>query len=162
MKKAPGCDHCAIHGAKQQMAKQGQKALQNFRITMWKADAVEGLNSPDLKSLREEIVLVRIMVTQKWEACKDDQGNPSAAKLMLASGAITGMLVQLGKLVESCHKIEAATGFLVDKTDLMRVMGTILQILGEEVKDPEVFGQISKRLMDTISKENGGTDYVVS
>lgn len=123
---------------------QQRAEIRNYRLTKWQARVEEFADSDKVKSLREEIGLIRMIIEEVVNRCKDN------TELILMSGKISDMVMKAEKLVVSCHKLEASTGLLLDKTAILQLASLLIEIINQYIKDETVMQSISDQIVQTI------------
>ena len=122
-KRHLGSLYCLVHGGN----KAGQAELivkeRNYLLGIWQARIDKKLASPDLKSLRDEVAIARMMLEVRLTHCKD------ASDLLLHSGAIADLITKIEKVVTSCHKLDTNLGQVLDKQALLNFAGRVIQII---------------------------------
>ena len=81
-----------------------------------------------IKSLREEIGLVRMLIEKHLNAA---QGN---LELLTSCGSSNQLIVTLTKLVKECHALEQSCGELLSKQTVYRLAQTMCEIVMEELQ----------------------------
>jgi hypothetical protein len=137
--------YCVAHGGSQQQAAQRRQSLQNYRLTQWHAKVLEKANSTGVKSLREEVGILRIMLEERLNMCKD------ATDLLLMSGPISDLVMKIDTVVKSCHKLEFNMGMLLDKQQLLNFANAIITIITETVEDEALVSLIADRILGELS-----------
>jgi ribosomal protein L24 len=122
-----------------------QKAQFTVR-SMGQIQLEEQVDNPNIKSLREEIGIMRVMLQQRFDMAK------SAGELVLISGSVGEMIAKIGKLVQQCHRIEIDLGQLLDKTQAAQLAQETVTIIGKYVDDPDILGMIAEDLMETVER----------
>ena len=146
-----GSGFCQQRGSRNRAAIAKQE-IYNYRLTKFQARMEEFANSDKVKSLREEIGLIRIMIEEIVNRCKD------ATELILMSGKISHLIMQAEKLVVSCHKLEASTGLLLDKTAVLQLAGVIINIIHQHVTDEKVIELVSDQIVNSIIEAQPSRD----
>jgi hypothetical protein len=142
----PGQKFCKLHfGIGNKIAE--QREARNYRINKWQHRINELADNDSLKSLHEEIGVLRLLLEETMNKCHTD------TDLMLYSSKISDLVVKIEKLVASCHKLELATGQLVNKANMMFMGDVIIQIIGE-VCPPDKIAGVSERIIRTITEMN--------
>ncbi len=134
---------CMRHNAANKRHEE-KKATLNYRLTKYQTRVSELATSETLKSLREEVGLLRMMIEEIVNSCKNEN------ELNINSQRIASMLMQANTLVLSCHKLEVATGALLDKTAIVNLADQIINIISEFVKDDAVLKMISDKIVASI------------
>ena len=120
-----------------------QRALKNYRLSKFRAEVEEKSNSSHVKSLREEIGIVRYILEELINRCEDSHD------LILQSNKINELVARIEKLVTSCHRLEKSTGELLDKTALIQLAGILIDLISDYV-DEEVQATISQRIINEV------------
>jgi hypothetical protein len=142
--KAPvGFEYCINHNSGERMRLRKLEDRQ-YLVTQWRAKIDRHANSPMIKSLREEIGIARMMLENTLNRCDDDNA------LELMSPKIMEMLSVLQKLIESCHRLEEKTQFLVDKNQIIVLAEQILNIIQQFVTDPNILTSIAEQIQSAI------------
>jgi len=148
-----GGTHCPLHGGNGQLAKIQKAAVRDYRLGQWQARVEELGDSSQVKSLRAEIGLLRLLMEERVRKIED------ATDLLLQSGPISDLVLKIEKVVTSCHKLEGSMGQLLDKQAVLQFANVVIGIIGEElVNQPEVVSRIADRIIaaiNTNSKEQG-------
>lgn len=150
-----GCKHvknglanyCTHHGGVVADTHLQKKAATAYRLNIYQARVNELAVDPNIKNLRGEIGILRLMIEARLNNCKDDYD------LMLQSAAIATLVTQANSLVTSCHRIETLTGQLLDKQSLSEFAIKVVEIITEEV-DPEKADAIADRIIRAMPSES--------
>jgi len=142
-KAVPGGKNCLAHGGNKQLEKQRKESLRNYQLGKFQAALEKQATSPNIKCLRDEIAILRILMQEKFNKCND------ATDLILQSGPISDLVLKIDKVVTSCHKLEGSMGQLLDKTAILQFANEVIKIIaveleGEEVKLNKIADQILK------------------
>lgn len=146
-----GSEYCLAHGGKSTALAESKRSylLVDVQRRVRLAQLAE---HDEIKSLREEIALARLLVEKRLNACKTDD------ELISAAGPINTMLLTLERLVKSAHTIEQNLGTLLAKTAVLKLGQSMCQIVVEELEDVDgyekIVDRITQRLIDTVSKAN--------
>lgn len=126
-----GSKYCARHGGKSGN-KDKQLALRNYRLTRFRVRVEEKLSSPRVKSLTEEVGILRLTLEQVLENCQDDY------ELTLYSTKITELVSAIRATLEASIKIEEKSNLTLDKTQVMVVAERLIKIIGERISEEEM------------------------
>ena len=121
-----GQEYCPRHSSKKTKFDQDKRAVRNYRLGQYQARVDEFADNDKIKSLREEIGILRMTLEQIVGSCK------SNTELIIYSGRISDIVVRIEKLVSSCHRLEVASGELLDKQKqflLRQVLSILLRII---------------------------------
>jgi len=141
---------CVVHGANKQVQALAAKDLKNYRLTKFKARVQRMSSSDGLKTLSEEIGILRVMMEERLNQCNDAQD------LMMQSQTISDLAMKIEKLVVSCSKLESTLGQTMDKAALLAFGSKVIQIIGENIEDPEVLDSIGTSIVNLLGEQDNG------
>lgn len=148
-KAVPGGTNCPMHGGIAQTKSQKAKALRNYKLTKWQAKLEQYADNPNIKSLRDEVGILRIMMEQRLETCHD------AGDLIYQSGPIGDLVLKIEKVVTSCHRLEGSMGQLLDKQAILQFASEIINVVGSEIEDEVVINRIANKILASVSRSTG-------
>ena len=149
-KAVEGGSVCQRHGANRVELSRQNSELKNYYLTKYRDKVARLSSQPELKSLRDEIGILRMMVESKLNNIEDD------TDLMLQSAQISDLVERIRKLVESCDKIDFRMGQLLDKKYVDALVSGLVTVISEEMA--EVDQAISERIITRILDAVGGED----
>ena len=138
-----GCDFCLVHGGKSK-AEAEDTRLYHLAEVDNRRRLAELSSHERIKSLREEIGLVRILIEKRMNMIRTE------ADLLSACGPINNMLLTLEKLIKSCHALEQSLGELLSKQSVVCLAQKICEIVIEELQGVEGHEQIIDRIVDRL------------
>ena len=141
--------YCLAHGGNHAQEAHQKKKVRNYRLTIakFRAQMDEKIDAIGIKSLREEIAILRICLESRLNTCND------AMDLILQSGAISDMVMKINIVVQSCHKLEGSMGHLLDKTAILQFAQVVIGIVTKTLEDePEKINTIADEILATIGK----------
>ncbi len=150
-KAVPGTTHCPRHGGTKPAIALEKKNFRNLQLTQWGARVKEFGDNPEVKSLRDEIGLLRLILENLVNKCKDTD------ELIFYNQKITDLILKVEKLVSSAHKLEMSMGMMLDKTSVVKIGTSIAEIISEYVEDPDDLEIISNRIIEIILSNTGET-----
>lgn len=121
-----GVIYCECHGGAKQLTSVNRETVRNYRLTIFKAQVARFADSSQIKSLREEIGIARMILEERLNQCQD------ALELLSHSSEISSLIGQINSVVTNCHKIEAGTGQLLDRTEVLNLVTQLVGIITEE------------------------------
>jgi hypothetical protein len=141
----PNSKYCPIHGGNKGEEAAQKLALRNYRLYKFQ-ERIQSLgDSSNIKSLRDEVAILRLMMEQRLNSVND------TTDLLLQSGPIGDLVMKIDRVVTSCHKLEGSMGLLLDKTAVLQFANVVIEIIGEELKDqPEVVSRIADRILQSL------------
>jgi hypothetical protein len=119
-KAVEGSQFCIAHGGNQAVSKLQKDSLRNYRLTKWKARIQRQSESPGIKSLREEIGILRMLMEERLNSLQSE----------------TDLLLQSGQLL--------------DKQAILQFAGRIIDIIAVEVADESKIESIADKIMSAL------------
>jgi len=141
-------NYCLSHGGASSIKKEEAKSIYNFRVDKYRLRINEIAKSSNIKSLREEIGVLRMLLEERMNSIGDDLGQ-----LILQSGDLSEMVVKIDKLVNSCHNLESKLGVMIDKTTLLAITEQIVAIISSEINDSEILDKISTQILNVMEQQ---------
>lgn len=139
----PGTDKCDRHTSGS--ARVAKDPLSNYKFSQqFHAQIKHFAEAPDLKSLRGEIGVVRLMLQAVINNCKDE------TELTLQADRITRLVGEINKCVVNCHKLEESTGQLLDKTVVINIGNMIVSVIDKYVDDKALLNEIGREIYENI------------
>ena len=138
---------CTHHGGVVSDSALQKKAANVYRLQLFQARVDQFSTDPDIKNLRGEISILRLLIETKLNQCNDDYD------LMLQSASIATLVTQASALVTSCHRIETLTGHLLDKQSLAEFAVKVVEIITNEV-EPEQADNIANKIIAALPDED--------
>ena len=130
-----GTSRCIAH---QLGLRQNDKnAESNYNLIRYKADLIEKRDHSQVKSLRDEVGILRLMMEKILNSCKDD------TDLLIKAPQIGDLSSKIERTVVACHKLEDQTGQLLDKTAILRFAGDAVSIIAQYIEDEETIQAIA-------------------
>jgi hypothetical protein len=138
---------CIAHGGHKELESQRNQSLRLFRLGQWQARSEELLAHPNIKTLREEIGILRILLEERFARCQ------SGTDLVFQAGPISDLILKIEKVVSSCHRLEASMGKHIEKSQLLIFAGQIVNIIAEVLADDqEKLDEISLRIIRLVGE----------
>ncbi len=127
---------CHVHIRLSAVGHRNEQEQSKFRLRKWQARVDEFAIHPEAKTLQDEIGILRMLLEEIINSCND------STMLVLNSHKISDIVTRIEKLVSSCHKLERATGALLDKNTIMMFITRLIEVIGTHVKDPAALQSI--------------------
>lgn len=138
---AEDSQYCLVHGGNSAQQSAEKARMYAFRASQWRNRINSLADAPQLKRLNEEIGVLRMLLEEKMNQCED------ATSLMIASPVITDLIMRIKETILVCHKIDATTGRLLDKSVLAAFASSIVDVIGQEIGDHETLDRIAGRIL---------------
>jgi hypothetical protein len=137
---------CLCHGGNKTVEKIERNNIRNYNLLKFQAELDRHADSPRLKTLNDEVAILRMMLEKQLNACTD------ATDLILKSHLISDLVVKIEKLVKSCHNLESSLGGLMDKQAILTFAAGVVEIIGGIVEDEDQLEQISSGVLNLVGK----------
>ena len=132
---------CHAHANNLEELRKNDAAVRNYMLSKWRARTEALTSSSVIKSLREEIGILRLLIEERINSCQD------TADLLLQSGPISDLVSRVEKVVLSCHKLERSLDHVLDRNTLIQFASEIISIVSETLADqPEKVDLIANRI----------------
>ena len=145
-KAVDGSDYCICHGGAHAIKRRNREAMRNYVLTKWQAKLDQHRDAPDVKSLRDEIAILRMLMQERLEHCSTE------LDLILQSGPISDLVMKIDKVVNSCHKLEGSLGQLLDKQAILQFANEVITVITEHLDEPEKIDQISTGILEIVGR----------
>ena len=113
----------------------------HYDAPKWKRLIQKRLQDPDIKSLREEIAILREVLSRILEQC-----DPESNDVILMHAPISDLVSKIERLVTSCHKLETSMKFLLDPTTLDAFISEVIVILTQTLK-PQQLAKVAAEIV---------------
>lgn len=143
---AEGFDYCNFHNSGQRIA-QKKDANRQYLLKRWRAEVDHYANHPQIKSLREEIGITRLLMQSTLNKCED------ANDLLIHGPRLMELTSLLASIIQTCHKMEEKTQFLVDKNQIVHLAEQIILIVSQFITDPNVLTKIADHIKMAIESK---------
>jgi hypothetical protein len=137
----PGFKYCRVHGGGQESHQQAAK-LKNYRIFKYEQRLAELGNNDEIKSLRDEIAVMRLLVEERINMIDGD--------ILLHSGPLSDLVMKVTAVVGQCNKIEGTLSKSVDRAAILTFAGEIIKIISEEVSKLGLAPAVESQCLETI------------
>jgi hypothetical protein len=145
-----GSRFCIVHGGSIELKQTKEKELKNYRLAKYKQRVGEFADSDQIKSLRDEIGILRILIEERLNYVKDTHD------LLMHSTVISDLVMKVEKLVTSCNRLETNLGVMMDKTQLLQFCSEAIDVIGRHVEDQETLSLIADDLIKAIDRPKAG------
>ncbi len=149
-----GSKFCEIH-AKVSGAEIHEKRLRHYLLSNPELQARLNRQAAveEVRSLREEIHLARMMVETRLDLIEDnDRGD-----MLAAFSNVNTYLQTIEKLVSSCHRMEVSLGNLLSKASVFTLGQEIVSALVDELQHvdgyEEIVDRVSERIVVAIAEQ---------
>ena len=129
-----------------------QTALRNYRLTQYASRVGELAGNSEIKSLREEIGVVRMTLETLLNSCKTQN------EVLIYIDKINSLVDNIKKLIESSQKLEEKNNNLLDRNIVIVIGDSIVQLLSSYITDPDQLNEIGGKICESIAIAASGSD----
>ena len=140
--------------ANQNRPRREEQKIRLYNLTKHQAALERHAGHDRIKSLRDEIGILRLLLETKLNLCTTDMD------LLAGSQAIGDLVIKVEKLVTSCHKMEELTGQVLDKAKLAQFADQVVAILSEHVPQDKlaIIGALICNSLSTLTTTSSDPD----
>lgn len=128
---------------------EARRSIGNYDLGQFQARVTELASSDKLKSLRDEVAVLRMLVEERITSCRDSYD------LCMQAGPIADLVVKVEKLVCSCERLEMKGGQVLDKTQITNLMQQAIEIIASHIEDADILEEIHDELVEVVSGMGG-------
>jgi len=141
-----GEKYCYAH-INNQLTQRRKHDVAQYRVQLYQQRLSEFADSDQIKSLREEIGILRLTLETLLNRCL------SPNDLIINSNRIADLTTRIQKLVESAQRLELSTGFLMDKTTLERILAHVISICDRRIPDEATKRLVADDIFEVLAKK---------
>lgn len=146
-------DRCKVHGGGRQLQVAKQRTLKAYDRNRWSLMIRENANDSEIKSLREELGIARLMLDRILNRCKDSHD------LLMMSSPIDNMLKTINLIQKTSHIIEKDMDEMIGPEALTKFAEAMFDIIMSEISDANIVNRIALKLGRELQKtQNGDTN----
>ena len=108
-----------------------KKKMNNYLLTSYYGRAAELASSDGIKSLKDEIALLRLLLERILNNINND------SDLLIATPQIADLVTKINNTVLTSHKLESQMGQLMDKEQVVIIANQMVNIIAEHVTDED-------------------------
>jgi hypothetical protein len=136
-------DRCRIHAGIHLVNKYHEEQKYMLRAAKWSARINELANDDQVKTLREEIGVTRMLLEETLNKCTDE------TELLMYSASILSIVDHIRVLVVNCTRLEDRLGMVLDKSTVLNIAEQISQILTEFIPSDKII-EVSAKITESI------------
>lgn len=129
--------YCSMHGGVDAANRLTESNKTQYRLAKWNRRIGEFAQNSQVKGLRDEIGILRMVLEEHLNKCND------ANDLILSSSIVSDIVLKIEKVVTSCHKLEASMGQLLDRQQIIQLAESIIAVISNHVTDPAVLAKLA-------------------
>lgn len=142
LKRVPNSKYCIYHGGHMEVINEKKREIRNYRLRRYEQRVGELARSHGLKSLHEEIAILRVTLEELINSCDNDN------LLLLYSDRIASLVGQITNTVKTCVLLEEKVGLVLDRNQTLVVADKLLQIFDRHISDPITLESIATEIVD--------------
>lgn len=122
--------------------------IRNYHLTKFRARLEDKIASPKVKTLTEEVGILRLVLESVLEKVKDD------FELILYSSKITELVTSIRSTLEVSMKIEEKANLTLDRGQVMVIASKIIDIISKNVDEANV-STVAEQILLAFEVEDG-------
>jgi len=143
-KAVAGTIYCPRHGGTKPGVAQAKENFRNLKLVQWGERVKEFGENPEVKSLRDEIGVLRLILENIVNKCTNTN------ELIFHNGKISELIMKIEKIVTSAHKLETSMGMMLDKTSIIKIAQGIAEIISAHIEDADTLDLVNTQIVDLI------------
>lgn len=150
-KSEPGSDRCSLHAGSAKSAASKRAEHRNYKLNALFGDRANQLaDSPKIKSLTEEIGLMRVALETIFNAITD------ANSMLLYADRIEKMVKGIQNLVTTTQSLQEKNKELLGRETVMSIIDQILEKIILRIDDPDIVKALADDCYEVVLKATGG------
>lgn len=159
-----GTNACPRHGGLKQVKVQEKRARQMYDLRLWRAKMDALKQSPEAKSLGDEIAILRMTLEATLEKCK------ASEDLFMMSSTIGDLALKIERVLKSSHTLDQSSGNLMDKSKAIAFAGLVVEhvdrtitkyVLDIETRE-KVVDEVSQAILKSLQETSNGKETLDS
>ena len=140
-------ERCPHHGANKIIQKKKKERLMNYNLTKFKAEVAEKSGSDNIKSLKDEIGMLRQLLESVWNSCEN------GTELILNSAVISDLAIKIQKCITETSKLDVLNDKMVEKDELTKFGIAVITKISEVIDDKKAISEISEAILSMLDPE---------
>lgn len=137
---------CRAHANRVEVTRR-KAALANYRLKLWNERVGEKSGSPELKNLRDEIGITRVLL----EEIINSIDPADKTSIGLAQPGIMSCLDRVESLVNSCHKLDKDMGAMLTEAEAQTVVQSLVELVSNALSSANLPVDVHAKIVDQIS-----------
>ncbi len=150
--KCEGSDYCPIHGGARKQRQLEKQRFQTYQVERYRKRLNRFAEGDGLKSLRDEIGILRMTIEAILTKCDTDQD------LIMKSTPLADLIMKVERLVLSTQKMDEKLGIMMDKAEATALISQVVDIVAKHVSE-EKLDDVITDIQELLS---GGPDRLLS
>lgn len=138
---------CPAHGGNHAIKAEKVKRKRLYDLSRYRV-RLEEMDSPDqdVKNLREEIGILRIVMEEIINSCK------GPVDILANAPKISDLATKIGKLITQCHNIDKSLGQYLDKNEIVQIAQEIVQVISGVITDSDDLGNVIEGIEEVLDR----------
>lgn len=153
-KAVPPSKFCMAHGGNRAQQLEKKEKNRMYHLSKWQQKVNKFTDHDEVKGLREEIGILRMMMEERLNMCKTEMD------LMLYSGPISDLVMKVEKLVTSCNKMESQLGNVLDKNQAIQLAQEMVEIIGKHLEGIPDKDTICRNITSLVDETTDRDEFV--
>lgn len=147
--RCDGSEYCPVHGGAKKQKALAKQNFRNYQSELYRDRLDRFAEGDGLKSLRDEIGILRMTVEAMLNRCLDDH------ELIMKSTPLADLVMKIEKLVTSSQKLDVSLGVMMDKSQATQMMAEVINIIAKHV-DKDKLDDIIEDIQAVLTRGPGG------
>ncbi len=143
-KAVEGSKYCPRHGGNKKLESARKEEMRMYLSAKWQEKIGKQATNPRIKSLAEEIGIVRMTLEAKLNSIHDEK------MLVMQASGIIGLVNSLKDLVKTWQHVEKVSGEVLDRNKMSLFVQDLVEILSRYIADPEILQMIGEDINESI------------
>jgi hypothetical protein len=145
-RKFENSNFCIAHGGNSAANAAAKNSVKQYHLTKWQNRLEHFADNSKVKSLRDEIGLLRILVEERMNQCHDTND------LLMHSTVIADLVSRIQTTVVACQKLESQLGGLIDKQQVLQIAQEIVALIDNKIENKEIVNVIQIGILGIIER----------
>lgn len=151
-KAVPNSKYCPRHGGNNSQSSSRAMIKRQYDLAQWQAKTDHFSEHDSLKSLKDEVAILRVVLQNIIQLCKTD------TDLMMFAPRISDIISDIKSTVVAMHRLDTNLGVMLDRTAAISLAANMVDIITEEIADPALAERIGKRFAILVLNTKGDED----
>ena len=141
-----GPKYCPRHGGNKGLAKAKQEEKEMYLLAKWNDRIGHHATHPRIKTLANEIGIVRMLIEQRLNQIKDEK------ELVLHAAGIVNLTNSVRDMMKTWQHIEERSGQVIDRAKMGLFVQDLIEILSRYIGDPDILQMIGEDISESIDR----------
>jgi hypothetical protein len=133
---------CIMHGGVHRLESNRVKSLNTYRLGKYQKRMQEFADSPRLRSIDEEIGILRMVLEEIFNQCSSD------VDLLLYSQKISELIRDITKCVQVADRLATKEGMLIGRAEALTIATRVINVISAHIHDEQKLLEIAEQISD--------------